>query len=1020
MGIAPYKYFTFDGESSRNYDVYLTGTGVFNAPQRAVDLLEIPGRNGNYALDQGRFNNITVTYKAGIVDYSESDFADKVSAVRNWLCSKVGYVRLTDDYNPDEYRMAVFKNGITVDHDDLKTGEFDITFECKPQRWLTSGETPIEIGAWGDTQTVSGDIAQFSALETDKVKSLVADIEPVQKGTPWQSTTEEQEPYLSRSIPNVGHSVNSEFDTLVGGSVAWNQLVQNGNFADTSNWSNSASTFSVSSNVATITTTNNWGRIQQKILDARQNGHKFLFCVDIKASGDNVGKNVRCGVGKNDTSDLFFLIKTLTSSWQTLATIRENTFTTEGYFSVGGANNVVTFDARNAQCLNLTQMFGATIADYIYTLEQNNAGDGVAFFRKYFPEDYYAYDSGSIQSVEATAHKTYDSNNTLIGNYALDSDLVLRGIPKLDANNKLYYDGDTYESDGTVTRKYGIVDLGSLSWQKWTTSGDHWRFVATQAGVKWSATTQTAPNAICSVYDTTTPSATYAGTKGITIAQNIDEILICDENYSTKDSLTTYLSGKYFIYELATPTTESADPYTNPQEIVTNGKEEYTSNSVVPVGHKSRLADIYPISGWSGVDVDVNGTTISVSWSGDAGTVYGGTVDVVSGELTVDKVSITIDGNSNIQTNGTTAGASKFFYYVPNKANGTSNMFSDRFEVNNTTDFGTMWGRAGNNGVEFNLPTSVAQTVAAGQAWFSNNPTQVCYELATPTTYTLTEQQVDLLVGQNTVFADTGDVTVEYGQNPMVLINPTPFDASPLLAVKGYGNIDMGGQDIEIENVPMGEIVICNEEAESKQLSRTVKLDVSNLNSADSFTINCVFRINHHATTYVYITGLTIGTETDCSSYYDPVSNKLYSLFITPTNTTFAKGTSATKTCSVVHTVSVSGNNTTRTVTCSVAYDGDETLTLSASMTSITNVTTRKWARMKESTGYSTKSALGNPLYIDLDVGEAWNEDGAEPVSCNNAVALGSDLPILPPGATTFTYDGTVTELKVTPRWWKV
>ena len=145
MGIAPYKYFTFDGESSRNYDVYLTGTGVFNAPQRAVDLLEIPGRNGNYALDQGRFNNITVTYKAGIVDYSESDFADKVSAVRNWLCSKVGYVRLTDDYNPDEYRMAVFKNGITVDHDDLKTGEFDITFECKPQRWLTSGETATAV-----------------------------------------------------------------------------------------------------------------------------------------------------------------------------------------------------------------------------------------------------------------------------------------------------------------------------------------------------------------------------------------------------------------------------------------------------------------------------------------------------------------------------------------------------------------------------------------------------------------------------------------------------------------------------------------------------------------------------------------------------------------------------------------------------------------------------------------------------------------------------------------------------------
>ena len=37
--------------------------------------------------------------------------------------------------------------------------------------------------------------------------------------------------------------------------------------------------------------------------------------------------------------------------------------------------------------------------------------------------------------------------------YAID-DVELRGIPKLDANNDLYYDGDSYTPDGTVTRKY--------------------------------------------------------------------------------------------------------------------------------------------------------------------------------------------------------------------------------------------------------------------------------------------------------------------------------------------------------------------------------------------------------------------------------------------------------------------------------------------------------------------------------------------------------------------------------------
>lgn len=145
MGVAPYKTFTFDGVSSSVYGVYLTGEGVFNAPQRAVEMIEIPGRNGNYALDQGKFNNISVTYKVGMFDVDESNFATKVSNFRNWLCSKVGYKRLMDEYNANEYRMAVYASGFELDHDLLIAGEAEITFDCKPQRFLTSGETATAV-----------------------------------------------------------------------------------------------------------------------------------------------------------------------------------------------------------------------------------------------------------------------------------------------------------------------------------------------------------------------------------------------------------------------------------------------------------------------------------------------------------------------------------------------------------------------------------------------------------------------------------------------------------------------------------------------------------------------------------------------------------------------------------------------------------------------------------------------------------------------------------------------------------
>lgn len=154
MGIgAIYKQLTFDGEQSGDYDLYITGAGTFNAPQRDVEMITIPGRNGAFALDHGRFENIEVTYPAGVFGSDESDFADKIADIRAWLCSKKGYVRLTDEYNPNEYRLAAYKSGLEVTPALLKAGEFELVFECKPQRFLTSGETAETIAASGDTIT---------------------------------------------------------------------------------------------------------------------------------------------------------------------------------------------------------------------------------------------------------------------------------------------------------------------------------------------------------------------------------------------------------------------------------------------------------------------------------------------------------------------------------------------------------------------------------------------------------------------------------------------------------------------------------------------------------------------------------------------------------------------------------------------------------------------------------------------------------------------------------------------------
>lgn len=136
----------FGGVDSSDYGIYITGEGVYNAPERAVEFVDVPGRNGAIALDQGRFNNITITYPAGTFGKTQEEFREAVSDFRNAVMALRGYQKLEDTYHPNEYRMAVYTAGLEVSPVHYGTaGEFEVAFECKPQRWLKCGDYPVPI-----------------------------------------------------------------------------------------------------------------------------------------------------------------------------------------------------------------------------------------------------------------------------------------------------------------------------------------------------------------------------------------------------------------------------------------------------------------------------------------------------------------------------------------------------------------------------------------------------------------------------------------------------------------------------------------------------------------------------------------------------------------------------------------------------------------------------------------------------------------------------------------------------------
>ena len=136
------NWLSFGGLDSRDFGVYISGSGVFNAPERQYEMIEIPGRDGDLVGLEHRIGNIELIYPAFIY----ADFKRQIAALNSAFLAKEGYQRLMDTYYPDEYRMALFSGGTEVDSvENRRAGQFDLTFNCKPQRYLLSGAEQVDI-----------------------------------------------------------------------------------------------------------------------------------------------------------------------------------------------------------------------------------------------------------------------------------------------------------------------------------------------------------------------------------------------------------------------------------------------------------------------------------------------------------------------------------------------------------------------------------------------------------------------------------------------------------------------------------------------------------------------------------------------------------------------------------------------------------------------------------------------------------------------------------------------------------
>lgn len=209
--------------------------------------------------------------------------------------------------------------------------------------------------------------------------------------------TEDTDPYLFRKLPYKSKSLEED---LVGATVNWNQLAKVK--ADTHN---GITTTDDGNGIASLsgTASSTYARTHENI-DVIQS-HKYLLHLDILANPNSVAFSFG---GYNLNSNFV-----LTTNGQTKIVNWSATGKTTGVGinGISTSTNVAGIKVR-FMFIDLTQMFGSTIADYVYSLEQATAGSGIAWLKSYgfFTKPYYEYDAGTLKSVNPTAHVTRGVN----------------------------------------------------------------------------------------------------------------------------------------------------------------------------------------------------------------------------------------------------------------------------------------------------------------------------------------------------------------------------------------------------------------------------------------------------------------------------------------------------------------------------------------------------------------------------------------------------------------------------------
>jgi len=146
------SYFEFAGMSTASIPgLLIEAKDIHGLPERDVEKIHVPGRNGDVLVDYGSYQNATVTYTCAVMKYAALPELARLLTVgqqAGWgFTPWRGYQLLRDGWAGHE-RLAVHSSQVPMEEIIAnRLLRFTVTFDCKPQKYYNRAAVITRSGA---------------------------------------------------------------------------------------------------------------------------------------------------------------------------------------------------------------------------------------------------------------------------------------------------------------------------------------------------------------------------------------------------------------------------------------------------------------------------------------------------------------------------------------------------------------------------------------------------------------------------------------------------------------------------------------------------------------------------------------------------------------------------------------------------------------------------------------------------------------------------------------------------------